>query len=250
MAFGGGRRRDMDRAMDKIAAKIGVERYQTWRASPLGQATEAIEHRLLKAMLGGVHGRAILDAGCGDGTFALELARSGANVVGVDADREMIAAAQEAARAAGAKAQFEVGRIEALPFPDASFDAAVAVTVLCLVADPARAMAEMERVLKPGGILALGELGRWSAWAAWRRLRGLFGAEPWRRSRFFAPADLRGLAAGAGLRVETIAGAVYYPPLDGAARLMAPIDGALAGLGSVGAAFLAMKAIKDRGERP
>ena len=230
--------------MGGMAAKIEVERYRAWRASALGRTTEAIEHRLLGALLGDVAGRAILDAGCGDGMLALELARLGADVAGVDADGEMIAAAQEAARAAGVKARFDVGRIEALPFSDASFDAVVAVTVLCLVADPARALAELARVLKPGEILMLGELGRWSLWAAWRRLRGLFGAQPWRRSHFFAPADLRGLAAGAGLRVEKISGAVYYPPLGWAARIMGPIDGALAWLGSVGAAFLAMRAIK------
>ena len=229
---------------DPQAAQIGPVRYAAWRESSLGRTTEAIEHRLLKAMLGGLSGRAVLDACCGDGMLALELARLGADVAGVDADGEMIAAAQEAARAAGVKARFDVGRIEALPFPDASFDAVVAVTVLCLVADPARALAEMARVLKPGGILMLGELGRWSLWAAWRRLRGLFGAQPWRHSRFFTSAGLRGLAAGAGLRVEKIAGAVYYPPLGWAARIMGPMDGALAWLESVGAAFLAMRAIK------
>lgn len=230
---------------DGAGAKIGVERYRAWRASVLGRVTEAIEHRLLGALLGDVTGRAVLDAGCGDGTFALELARRGAAVAGVDADGDMIAQARETARATGFLVRFEAGRIEALPFPDASFDAVVAVTVLCLIADPARAMAEMARVLKPGGILVVGELGRFSLWAAWRRLRGLFGAETWRRSHFFASGDLRALAAGAGLRIETIAGAVYYPPHPWAARLLGSMDGALAWLGSFGAAFLALKAVKN-----
>lgn len=238
----------MTGAGDKTA-KIGVERYRAWRAGVLGRATEAIEHRLLGALLGDVAGRAVLDAGCGDGTLALELARRGAFVTGVDADGDMIAVARAAAGAAGlvvgGAARFEAGRIEALPFPEASFDAVVAVTVLCLLSDPARAMAEMARVLKPGGILVVGELGRFSAWAAWRRLRGLFGAETWRRSHFFASGELRALAAGARLRVETIAGAVYYPPHAWAARLLGPVDGAFAWLGSFGAAFLALKAIKN-----
>ena len=229
---------------DPQAARIGPARYAAWRASVLGRTTEAIEHRLLGTLLGNVTGRAVLDAGCGDGTLALDLARAGADAVGVDADPAMIAAAREAARAAGSGARFEVGRVEALPFPAAAFDAVVAVTVLCLVADPARAMAEMARVLKPGGVLVVGELGRFSAWAAWRRLRGLAGADTWRHSRFFAPADLRDLAAGAQLRVEKISGAVYYPPLGWAARVLGSMDGALARLGPVGAAFLAMRAIK------
>ena len=119
------------------------------------------------------------------------------------------------------------------------------MTVLCLVPDAARAVAEMARVLKPGGVLVVGELGRRSLWAGWRRLKGLCGAELWRQSRFFAPADLRALARAAGLRVERIAGAVYYPPADWAARLMRPWDGRLAALKAPGAAFLAMKAVKD-----
>lgn len=232
---------------DGAGAKIGVERYRAWRAGVLGRVTEAIEHQLLGALLGDVAGRAVLDAGCGDGTFARELARRGAFVTGVDADADMIAEAQvQAAGLVGSgAARFQVGRIEALPFPDASFDAVVAVTVLCLVPDPARAMAEMARVLKPGGILVVGELGRFSVWAAWRRLRGLFGAETWRRSHFFTSGELRALAAGAGLRVEKTTGAVYYPPHAWAARLLGPVDGALAWLGSFGAAFLALKAIKN-----
>ena len=188
----------------------------------------------------------MLDAGCGDGTFALELARLGATVTGADADAAMIAAARTAATAAGLPARFEVGEIESLPFPDRGFDAVVAVTVLCLVPDDARAVAEMARVLKPGGVLLVGELGRWSLWAGWRRLKGLFGAELWRHSRFFTPADLRALAHAAGLRVERIAGAVYYPPADWAARLIGPWDGRLSALGALGAAFLAMKAVKDQ----
>lgn len=229
---------------DGKTAKIGVERYRAWRSDVLGRVTEAIEHRLLLALLGNVAGRSVLDAGCGDGTLALELARRGAVVVGVDVDGDMIAHAQ--ARTGRLSARFEVGRIEALPFVDASFDVVVAVTVLCLVADPARAVAEIARVLRPGGVLVVGELGRFSVWAAWRRLRGLLGAETWRRSRFFTSGELRALAAGVGLRVETVAGAVYYPPLDWAARLLGPMDGAFARLGPFGAAFLAMKAVKEK----
>ena len=227
-------------------ARIGPAAYRAWRASARGRITEEIEQRLLLGLLGKVAGRAVLDAGCGDGTFALELARLGATVTGADADAAMIAAARTAATAAGLPARFEVGEIESLPFPDRGFDAVVAVTVLCLVPDASRAVAEMARVLRPGGVLVVGELGRRSLWAGWRRLKGLFGAELWRHSRFFAPADLRALAHAAGLRVERIAGAVYYPPADWAARLIGPWDGRLSALGALGAAFLAMKAVKDQ----
>jgi len=63
-------------------------------------------------------------------------------------------------------------RAEALPFADETFDPVVAVTVPCFIPQPDQAMAEMARVLKPGGRLVIGELGRWSSWAAIRRVRG------------------------------------------------------------------------------
>ena len=60
-------------------------------------------------------------------------------------------------RAARAAARVTVvdGRAEELPFPDASFDAAVSAFALCTVADPAAALAELRRVLVPGGALLL-----------------------------------------------------------------------------------------------
>src|SRR3990172_4736155 len=110
-------------------SRIAPAAYRAWRASARGRITEEIEQRLLLGLLGKVAGRAVLDAGCGDGTFALELARLGATVTGADADAAMIAAARTAATAAGLPARFEVGEIESLPFPDRGFDAVVAVTV-------------------------------------------------------------------------------------------------------------------------
>ncbi|WP_137128515.1 hypothetical protein [Roseomonas sp. HF4] len=59
----------------------------------------------------------------------------------------------------------------------------------------------MARVLRPGGRLVIGELGRWSLWAARDRIRGWLGSRLWRRSAFHSAADLRRAAEGAGLLV-------------------------------------------------
>jgi SAM-dependent methyltransferase len=95
----------------------------------------------------------ILDAGCGTGGFLTRLraARPGAPLFGLEYAPS--AAARAAAKAGAAVA---AGSVNALPFPDASFDAVVSLDVLCHVAvDEGAALAEFTRILKPGGLLVL-----------------------------------------------------------------------------------------------
>lgn len=148
------------------------ESYVKWRASQLGRITDALETELILELLGPVAGLKLLDVGCGDGVFALELARRGANVTGLNANADVVTAARKRAEAESAKLNFVEGAADRLPFDDAAFDGIVAVTVLCFVPDAEGAVTEMARVLKPGGRLVIGELGRWSLWAMQRRIRG------------------------------------------------------------------------------
>jgi SAM-dependent methyltransferase len=81
-----------------------------------------------------------------------------------------------ARRAQDASAPFAVvaGDASKVPFDSASFDLVIAVTALGFVGSPAQAVREIARVLRPGGRLVVGELGRFGIWAAWRRSgRGL-----------------------------------------------------------------------------
>lgn len=205
---------------------IGPEAYASWRATPLGKVTEAIEQRLIFDLMGDIDHARVLDAGCGDGALACAAALRGAAVIGVDPDPAMLAAARARAKQAGVEAAFSEGRIESLPFAGASFDVVVAITVLCFVADAAAALRELVRVLRPGGRLVLGELGRWSLWALIRSVRGRLGASTWAAARFRTAGELRALAEQAGLRVTTTRGAVFYPPLGLCARVLSrPIWG-------------------------
>jgi len=102
----------------------------------------------------------------------------------------------------------------------------------------------MARVLKPGGRLVIGELGRWSLWAGHRRIRGWFGHPTWRAAMFRTPVELHGLASAAGLNVVEARGAVHYPPCGAAARLFAPVDLWLGRRTIFGAAFIAVSATK------
>jgi SAM-dependent methyltransferase len=223
---------------------LGPELYAGWRGSSLGDITEALEDRLLFELIGDVAGRQVLDVGCGEGALAVELQRRGAVVTAVDPSASMLAAAQARAHAEACPIALAGAAGERLPFAAASFDVVIAKTVLCFVQDAQPMVSEMARVLRPGGRFVIGELNRWSSWAAQRRVRAWLGDPVWRRGRFRTAGELRALAAAAGLAVETVRGAVYYPRCAVAARLMARYDACFAHYTTVGGAFLAMAAVR------
>jgi ubiquinone/menaquinone biosynthesis C-methylase UbiE len=156
----------------------------------------------------------------------------------------MIDAARARAARENANVSFQVPLAEHLPFADGQFDVVTAVSILCFVDDAAPVFQEISRVPRPGGRLVIGELGKWSTWAAGRRIRAWLGSRPWRRGRFRTAMELSRLAQAAGLVVETVRGAVYYPRLRAAARVMSAVDPRLGRLTTIGAGFVALSAIK------
>lgn len=97
--------------------------------------------------------KSILDVGCGNGAVTRDLARfSAGEVHAVDVDPSMVLAARETL-ADLKRVKVHEARAEALPFADKTFDAVVANLVLMWIPDPVRALREMGRVAKAGGVV-------------------------------------------------------------------------------------------------
>jgi arsenite methyltransferase len=115
----------------------------------------------LAELAGITRGTRVVDVACGTGTTARLLARElGAETVGVDLGVEAIERATRLARAAGlaGRARFVHGDAEALPLADASFDVALSECSLCTFPDKQRAIAELVRVLRPEGTVAIADV--------------------------------------------------------------------------------------------
>lgn len=176
--------------------------YDAWFDTPWGRHAFAVESAALLHAGGYLAGNRVLDAGCGTGRFSAPLADQHAAVVGVDADPAMLGLARTRATAGGTRAA-----VDHLPFPDATFDVTVAVTVLEFVADPAAALAELARVTRGGGRIILGALNPHSPWGLANRHRLRSGV--WCHARFLSPTELRALGAPHGRTSQR--GVLYAP---------------------------------------
>jgi MPBQ/MSBQ methyltransferase len=113
-----------------------------------------------------------LDAGCGTGFQAAVLASLGYHTHGLDLSAGLLAVARRRRE----RVTLTRGTIEALPYKDATFDAVTCCgSTLSFVDAPARAVAEVGRVLRPGGLLLLECEHRWSLDLAWGALSSVTG---------------------------------------------------------------------------
>jgi ubiquinone/menaquinone biosynthesis C-methylase UbiE len=98
----------------------------------------------------------LLDLGCGTGLFVQRYVGSGGTAVGLDISRGMITKAQARCETS----HFTVGNAEYLPFADNSFDAVSSLLAFSYVKNPGMMLAEVFRVLRPGGAVAVCTLGK------------------------------------------------------------------------------------------
>ncbi|BCB75187.1 methyltransferase domain-containing protein [Phytohabitans flavus] len=184
----------------------------------------------------------VLDAGCGSGAFLpwlAQLAGPSGRVHGVDLAPEHVALASERARFLAVPIEIREGDLLALPYPDASFDALWCANAVQYLSDEdlSRALAEMVRVVRPGGLVAVKELdvGLITMRPGPRFLVSDFfraaGTKPGYAEQLLRAPDLHRWLAGAGLtavRQHTELVEHFGPLSDVAKAFYAPTCAALA----------------------
>ena len=131
----------------KDGQRQGWKHFAPLEAVTTPPAARLVKHANVRA------GQEILDVGCGTGVVAVTAARIGARVQGLDLTPELLERARENARIASVEIAFREGDVEALPFEDATFDVVLSQFGHMFAPRPQIALAEMLRVLKPGGTI-------------------------------------------------------------------------------------------------
>ena len=139
---------------------IGMEGWMArWYARTRGKDMEQFREaaRRMAASLG--QGGRVLEVAPGPGFFSVELARLGKfQITGLDISRTMVKIAQENAKKAGVAADFQLGNASALPFGGESFDFVYCSAAFKNFTEPVKALDEMYRVLRPGGMAVIDDL--------------------------------------------------------------------------------------------
>jgi ubiquinone/menaquinone biosynthesis C-methylase UbiE len=150
-----------DQSCSQISTAMPAVESYSQRANPVFEAELALRTAAEEGAFFLPHLRAgmrVLDLGCGPGSITLGLAEAVApgEVVGVEFQPAQVAQAQALSAARGVmNVRFEVADVYRLPFPDGSFDAVFAHAVLMHLREPVRALVEVRRVLRPGGIVGV-----------------------------------------------------------------------------------------------
>ena len=151
-------------------------------------------------------GKSALEVGCGGGILCEEIARMGFAATGIDPAAHSLRIAADHARAVGLRITYERGSGEAIPYRDSCFDIVFCCDVLEHVRDVAKVIAEISRVLKPGGVFCYDTLNR----TFLSRLVAINIAQVWKRwamapphlhvwEMFIKPKELKSLLGQHGL---------------------------------------------------
>ncbi|MCC7416667.1 MAG: class I SAM-dependent methyltransferase [Acidobacteria bacterium] len=198
---------------------------------PVGALVAAMQARALSNMVGRVAERPILDVGTGTGRAALQFARGGAFVTGVDASEQMLAVARQRAAAEGLKVRFVRGDAHELDFPDRAFDVAISLRVLMHAPHWRRCIAELCRVSERLVIVDYpSSRGAAHLESVWRRIRYAAGArtEPY---RVFADRDIADAFDRSGFTIRSVHRQFVLPiafhRLIGSQRFTLTLEGGL-----------------------
>jgi len=162
-----------------------------------------------ESFLGGVAGRSILEVGCGRGATLLELARRGANVVGLDYSEEALAVCKrlESRDGIAGRASFVNADAKKLPFPAESFDFVYSVGLVEHFQDPTAILAEQRRVLRTGGYFLVQVPQKYSLYTALKKV--MIRLEKWPYGGWeteFSAREISALVNQAGLDPQYVYG--------------------------------------------
>lgn len=192
--------------------------YDAWYGTKRGAWIGDIEFHLLQRLLRPERGETLLDIGCGTGYFTRRFAgESGVRAVGLDPNPLWLDYAR--GHAIGTE-RYCLGRAEALPFDDGSFDRTISVTALCFAEDVRKALDQMLRVTRKR--FAIGLLNRHSL--LYLRKGRLGGSGAYRGARWHTRSEIRALLDGLPARNVTLETAVLLPgggPIARGAELLA-----------------------------
>jgi len=132
-----------------VALDWGIGQYELMAADLEPVSEIVVQRATVRA------GERALDLGCGTGNASVQLARAGAVVTAVDPSTRLLDVTRERVSAAGLNVDIRLGEAAAIPLDDDSADLIVSVFAAIFAPDPAAAMADMSRVLAPGGRILL-----------------------------------------------------------------------------------------------
>jgi ubiquinone/menaquinone biosynthesis C-methylase UbiE len=164
-----------------------AEHYDGWFKTPTGSKVFELELKTLFDLIGPFQGMKMLDVGIGTGIFALEFAKRGVEISGIDLSEKMI----EIAVKRGLNARLGSG--EDIPFGENLFDVVLSMTSMEFSHNPDKFVSEMARVAKPAGIIIVAVLNTFSFYGVERRLKGLFKKSVFSGAHFYNFWELRRL---------------------------------------------------------
>lgn len=188
------------------------ERYERWFNEGEGKLVRETEMLAVERLIPEGVG---LEVGVGSGVFSSDLEVE----FGVDPAKKLLL------RARGHGLDVAVGIGEALPFREGCFDYLLFVATLSFLEDPAEALREAYRVLKPKGKVLLCFIPRNGSWGKLHRKKKSQGHDFYRHARFYGVLELEDLLEEAGFTIEEEVSTLFQPPAT-VERVEEPVNGA------------------------
>ena len=207
-----------------------AESYDAWYDSPKGKCLFAIETACIRLALGPPPLHPWLEVGVGTGRFASALA--------IDDGLDEAAAPLELAAKRGLRVR--QGLAEKLPYPSGHFGAVFMVMTLCFLKDPAQALRECERVLRPDGVAVIAFVPLDSAWGQAYERKASEGQPFYAAAKFNTFKEVEALPGLAGLSVTGSACCLLEGPGEDVLDYAVPCEGCVPGAG-----FVALRLTRD-----